>query len=68
MVKNMSEFYGTMRGSKSQTTRTGTKNSGIFAVLSSYDNNASVRLMKDADGKDVLIVRKSGNLRMVVEK
>ena len=64
----MAEFYGTMRGNRGQATRTGSKDSGIFTVLSSYDNNASVRLMKDADGKDVLIVRKSGNLRMVVEK
>ena len=64
----MSEFYGTMRGSRGQATRTGTKNSGIFVVLSSYDKSASIRLMKDGDGKDVLIVKKSGNLRMIVEK
>lgn len=47
----MAHFYGWLKGSRGETTRCGTKSSGIWAKVQSWKTRASVQI-DDNDGVD----------------
>jgi len=47
----MSKFYGTVQGSRSMTTRCGTRNSGIRGSVQSYDGSVISSLWYNDDEK-----------------
>ena len=51
----MSHFYGWMKGSRGETTRCGTKNSGIKLTAHGWDLGATVQMFQE-DGEDVALV------------
>ena len=55
----MSHFYGNMQGSREETTRCGTKQSGLTAHVRGWDIGVSVTILQ-IDGKDVVKVYKTG--------
>jgi hypothetical protein len=56
----MAHFYGQMQGSRGETTRMGTKNSGLWAHLRGWDVGVEVRLDVDEDGHDTVTVWETG--------
>lgn len=55
----MAQFYGSMKGSRGEATRLGTKNSGFDAHIRGWNIGARVYL-RHVDGKDVVSVYKTG--------
>ena len=51
----MSQFYGWLQGHRGETTRCGSKGSGIHAKVQSWDNQCIVEI-NEYDGKDVITV------------
>lgn len=51
----MSHFYGSMQGGSGETTCQGTKTSGLYAHLRSWNIGVEVRL-SHVDGKDIIEV------------
>lgn len=50
----MSHFYGTLKGSRGEATRGGTKNSGLHVVAASWQGAVEVYLTEDTKtGQDV---------------
>jgi len=49
----MSHFYGYLKGNRGETHRCGSKGSGMWAEVKSWDSELSVTLHEDGDGKDV---------------
>jgi hypothetical protein len=56
----MSRFYGSMQGNRSETTRQGSKNSGIEAHIRGWDIGIEVRCYVDDYDKDVCVVNLTG--------
>ena len=56
----MSHFYGSMQGGRGETTRTGTKNSGITAHARTYTAGVDVMAMHTSEGDDVFDVTITG--------
>ena len=50
----MAHFYGSMKGARGETTRTGTKNSGINAHVRGWDVGVSVSLEQAKDHEGAL--------------
>lgn len=48
----MSHFYGSMKGSRGEVTRQGTKSSGITAHVRGWNIGASIRCYIDSKGRD----------------
>lgn len=48
----MSHFYGTMKGSRGEATRCGTKNSGMSVTAASWNGAIRTLLFVDDDGDD----------------
>ncbi len=55
----MSAFYGKLHGNRGQTTRCGSKSSGITAQLRSWKRVVDCHLGVDDDGNEVLTVKVS---------
>jgi len=55
----MAHFYGSMQGGRGETTRTGTKNSGLSAHIRGWNVGVLVDV-KHVDGKDIIEVRRTG--------
>jgi len=55
----MSHFYGNMQGARGETTRCGTKTSGMWAHIRGWDVGCSVQLVHE-NGKDIVHVYKTG--------
>ena len=55
----MSEFYGVLQGNRGETTRGGSKKSGIQAALNSWQNRVRVNLYhpRDDEKKDFVGLR-----------
>lgn len=53
----MSEFYGSLQGSRGCATRCGTKSSGICATAQSWEGSVTVDLYKDDNGDNVVSIR-----------
>lgn len=53
----MSHFYGTMKGSRGEATRCGTKKSGLRVTAASWSGAIEVYLTIDGDGRDCFEVR-----------
>ncbi len=49
----MSHFYGSMQGSRGETTRQGTKKSGIRAHIGGWDFGVKVIMYRNPEGNDV---------------
>ena len=56
----MAHFYGTMKGARGATSRTGTKNSGMTAHIRGWGVGAEVTVHVDSMGKDVVTVYRTG--------
>ena len=57
----MAHFYADMKGVRGETSRTGTKNSGISAHIRGWDVGCRVSLWHDRDrNEDVITVYKTG--------
>lgn len=48
----MSHFYGTLKGSRGDTTRCGTRNSGLVAIAASWSGCVRTQLYVDEAGRD----------------
>lgn len=59
----MSHFYGYLKGNRGQTTRCGSKASGINAHIRSWNNDIYANL-EDEDGKDKLILDVPNGLKV----
>ena len=55
----MSHFYGSMQGGRGETTRTGTKNSGLSAHVRGWDFGVKVEI-NHVKGENVVHVYKTG--------
>ena len=55
----MSHFYGTMKGSRGEATRCGTKKSGMVITAASWNGAIQVQLYHGSDGVDYVIVRET---------
>ncbi len=53
----MSHFYGTMKGSRGESTRCGTKSSGLTTIAASGNGAVEVTLYVDAQGRDCFRVQ-----------
>jgi hypothetical protein len=56
----MSHFYGDMKGARGETTRCGTKSSGMQAHIRGWDVGAKVYIQHSKNGKDTIIIYKTG--------
>jgi len=54
--ESMSHFYGKLQGCRGQTTRCGSKGSGIRAHLRSWSNDCHFNLSDAGDGRDLLVI------------
>lgn len=52
----MAHFYGTVRGARSEATRTGTRETGITATAATRQWRVETYLRHDADGTDRYLV------------
>lgn len=52
----MAHFYGSMRGSRKEITRTGTKKSGLVAHIRGWNIGGRVSVWRNANGKDVVTI------------
>lgn len=57
----MSHFYGTLKGSRGQATRCGTKDSGIMASAQSWDGSITVYIEDSYNTTNVSICSKEGS-------
>lgn len=56
----MSHFYATIQGSRGEATRTGTKNSGMFAHIRGWNIGVRVELDYDEEEGDVVKIFLTG--------
>ena len=61
----MSEFYGWLQGSRGETHRGGTRQSGIWAKVQSWKNHVKVEMRRDGDIDKIHITVKAGADAMV---
>jgi len=52
----MAHFYASIRGNRSEATRTGSKDSGISGHVRGWDIGARVSCMTDGNGRDIVSV------------
>ena len=52
----MSHFYGTLNGNRGQTTRQGTKRTGLTAVAASWAGCVKVYVYIDQQGRDAFVI------------
>jgi len=60
----MAEFRGILQGNRLGVSRLGSKKSGISAHIISWKNDVYAILMKDDDGKEILILTIPNDLRV----
>ena len=53
----MAHFYASIQGNRSEATRMGTPNSGIYGHVRGWDIGARVDCAVDTDGNDIVTVR-----------
>lgn len=53
----MAHFYGMLRGSRGETTRLGSKDSGLKTTAASWSGAVDVNLYVDSAGNDCAVVR-----------
>jgi len=59
----VSEFYGILQGAgQHEVTKTGTKKTGITAIVKSWSNKMEVSLGRKQDGKDFFTVTLNGKI------
>ena len=65
----MAHFRGVLKGNRGETSRLGSKNSGIIVNLNSWTDSVSINLYHDhKDGKDkVVIIKTSTGKRIDLE-
>lgn len=64
----MSEYYGYLTGHRGTATRCGSKLSGIYAKIRSWDNEVTAELRRDSvnEGKDILHINIPKGLRTII--
>jgi len=56
----VAHFYGWLQGSKGQTTRCGTRNSGINAEIQGWDLGIKAQMSQNSNGEDEINVYLTG--------
>jgi hypothetical protein len=59
----VARFRGTVRGNRGLTSRLGTKNSGMTAVVNGWDAGIRVEAIVTPDGEDVFYIFMTGGSR-----